>query len=147
MSEFQTALAAAPVVIFASGASAPWCDLPAHPGTAIDVGSPPQIRSRGGFTVVGLDALLSRPGCQMPDAEFERLETLVEAQALEFINRLNAPERSAIGELKVQHASFLHEMLPKLLASADRPEVMRELRKELQQFTHTLVQKARGDAP
>lgn len=130
-------------MIFASGAAAPWCDLPAHAGLAIDVGSPPQIRQRGGFTVIGLDALLSRPGCQMPDDEFERLETLVEAQALEFIDRLTAPDRSGIGALKEQHASFIHEMLPRLLASADRPEAVRELRRELQQFTHSLVQKAR----
>ena len=147
LAQFYATLTSAPVVVFASGASAPWCDLPAHPGLAIDVGSPPQIRQRGGFAVIGLDALLSRPGCQMSDTEFERLEALVETQALEFVERLTAPDRRGIGELKEQHASFVHEMLPRLLAAADRPEAVRELRRELQQFTHALVQKARGDTP
>jgi hypothetical protein len=75
------------------------------------------------------------------------LEALVEAQALEFTERLRAPDRRGIGELKEHHASFMHEMLPKLLASIDKPDLVRELRRELQQFTHALVQKARGDAP
>lgn len=140
---FSAALESAPVVIFASGAPMPWCDLPERPGIAVDVGSPPQIRQRNGFTVIGLDALLSRPGCQMSDDEFERLDTLVEVQAVAFIERLSAPSRRGIGDLKEQHDSFLHDLLPKLLASADQPERVRELRRELQQFTHTLTVKAR----
>jgi hypothetical protein len=111
---------------------------------AIDVGSPPQLRSAGGFRVIALDDLLARDGCHLQDDERDRLHALVEAQAIEFIQRLQAPERHALGALTETHASFMHEVLPKLLASIDQPDLVRELRKELHGFTHALMQRAKN---
>jgi glutamyl-tRNA reductase len=146
--QFFTEAATLDVVIVSSGASQTWLDLPAREGAAplcIDLGSPRQVRDAPGWQVIDLDALLARPGCLLTDPELEQILALVEAQSLAFIENLeiHTPPGS-LGAMDTRRSEFMHQLLPKLLASIEQPSLAKDLRREIQAFTHEILQTARG---
>ena len=82
----------------------------------------------------------------MPDEAFDRLEALVEAQTIELHERLKAPDQRGLGALTDYHASFMRELLPRLEAAVEKPELVRDLRRELSSFTHELVLRAKAQS-
>lgn len=146
---FDEAVATASTLVMASGAPAPWLVLPQrhdHP-TVIDVGSPSQIVKAPGWNTLGLDELLSRPGCLMTDEELARLDALIDAQLLELAQRLSLRTNEALGELEQFRTDFVDHVLTRLNASVSDPEVMRDIRRDITEATHALVLRTKGSAP
>ena len=67
-------------VVVCTGAASPWLQLPGlrrKHGLVIDAGSPPQVKSAPGWTMVGLDTLLARPELHLTEEDRDRLGELV----------------------------------------------------------------------
>ncbi len=132
------------LVVCTSG-PAPWLDLPARrrPGVCIDAGSPPQVRHAPGWTVVGLDELLSRPELHLSEDERIRLEQLVDESSAALTAELHAPApASALAAIDAERSSFLNEQLPALLAGL-APKEARRVRQAVGAFTHRLLLRTR----
>lgn len=132
-------------LVVATGAAHAWLNLPARrsPGVCVDAGSPPQVRSAPGWTLVGLDELLSRPELHLAEEDRTRLEALVDEAALSLARELYAPvPASALAAIDAERNAFLNEALPALLQGVP-PAQARRVRQAVGAFTHQLLRHAR----
>ena len=144
--EFDLAVASAPLVVLASGAPQAWLSLPARNDgpVLIDVGSPAQVVTAPGWTQVGLDQLLSSPGCLMSDDELARLDALIDTQLLELIERLHMRTNETLSELTQFRTEFVNRVLSRLGDSVSDPQVLRDIRRDISEATHALVLRTKG---
>lgn len=135
-------------MVVCTGASAPWLELPrSRCGVAVDVGSPAQVKSAPGWTVLGLDALLSRPNVRLDDDERERLEELVMNATHATAQAFTRPSPAAtLAAIDSERSAFLNEQLPQLLEGLPEERV-RRVRQAVGAFTHAILQRAREPQP
>ena len=143
MDEFHLRARRFDAVVVCTGAAHAWLELPEHAGFCVDTGSPPQVRVASGWSVIGLDALLSRPERALGDEERERLEQLVSdsATALSAGLQVRAPSQ-ALAAIDAERAQFLNQELPSLLTGLS-PAEARRVRRAVSAFTHKLIQRTR----
>lgn len=138
-------LGAYDALVVCTGAAAPWLTLPARRrhGLVIDAGAPPQVKSAPGWTIVGLDTLLSRPELHLSDADRDRLGELVHAASTALTTELAAPApASALAAIDAERFTFLNEQLPQLLVGLPAKQA-RRVRQAVGAFTHQLLKKTR----
>ena len=132
------------VVVCTAGA-APWLNIPGRKkaGLVIDAGSPPQVKSAPGWSVVGLDTLLARPELHLSEAERDRLGELVSHASTALTAELAAPApASALAAIDAERFTFLNEQLPQLLVGLP-PKQARRVRQAVGAFTHQLLKRTR----
>ncbi len=132
------------LVVCTAGAQS-WLQLPhvSHGALVVDAGSPPQVSSAPGWTVVDLDQLLARPELQLPEAERERLDELVHDAMDELHATLASPTRAAtLAAIDAERTAFLNEQLPQLLEGLPKDQV-RAVRRAVGAFTHAILQRTR----
>lgn len=132
-------------LVVCTGANHAWLNLPPRKdaGLCIDAGSPPQVRSAPGWTVVGLDELLSRPELHLNEDERDRLEAIVHSSMKELHEALASPAKSAtLAAIDAERTAFLNEQLPALLEGLPREQV-RRVRQAVGAFTHAILQRTR----
>ncbi len=142
---FLDAAHAASAIIICTGGPQPWLRLPQRGDQplALDLGSPSQIASAPGWTVEGLDQLLTG-AVALPEAEHARLLALVEAGCDEVVSALSAPPPSdALRALDAERRAFLEDELPQM-ATGLPPEAAAVLREGINRLGHRLIRGAAG---
>lgn len=144
--QFMALLDNAPLVIVAAGARAAWLSLPPRTDRplVVDVSSPLQLVSREGWELVDLDHLLARPGVLMSDDEHARLDALIDTQLLDLSERLALRSNEALGELTQFRREFVERTLARLGSSVQDPQVLKDIKKEISEATHSLVLRTKG---
>ena len=136
------------LVVCTAGAS-PWLSLPAlrsRPGLLVDAGAPAQVRTAPGWTLVGLDTLLSRPELHLSEVERDRLGELVNSASTALTTEFAAPApASALAAIDAERFTFLNEQLPQLLVGLPAKQV-RRVRQAVGAFTHQLLKRTREAA-
>jgi len=152
--EFLQMAPQAAAVIVASGAPDAWLTVPKAQlsgceslGVCIDVGSPNQVISAEGRVYFTLDHLLARPGCLLPENEYERLLALIETHAEILRQRMLQPDDGKqLQAMAAERKNFLHSKLPQVLAEVSSPDLQKSIRKEIHHLTHALLKRAqRGE--
>lgn len=141
-------LSSVDALVVCTAGPAPWLTLPARrkPGLLIDAGAPPQVKSAPGWTVVGLDTLLSRPELHLSETHREQLGNLVTTASSALTAELAAPApASALAAIDAERFTFLNEQLPQLLVGLP-PKQARRVRQAVGAFTHQLLKKTREAA-
>ena len=132
-------------VVACTAGAAPWLTIPSRKkqGLVVDAGSPSQVKSAPGWTVVGLDTLLARPELHLSEGERDRLGDLVNHASLALTAELAAPAPSSmLAALDAERFTFLNEQLPQLLAGLP-PKQARRVRQAVGAFTHQLLKRTR----
>ena len=133
-------------VVVCTGAASPWLELPGlrkKHGLVIDAGAPPQVKAAPGWTMVGLDTLLSRPELHLTEADRDRLGELVGEASVALTAELAAPApASALAAIDAERFTFLNEQLPQLLTGLP-PKQARRVRQAVGAFTHQLLKRTR----
>ncbi len=145
LDEFKEEAIDADAVVVCTGGSKAWLELPrrASPGLCIDTGSPPQVKPSLGWTIVGLDALLTRPDLELNDDERQRLEGLVMGATQELSRALAARSTSStLAAIDAERTAFLNEQLPTLLAGLPKEQV-KKVRQAVGAFTHAILKMTR----
>jgi glutamyl-tRNA reductase len=145
LDELLARMGALDALVVATGAAHAWLNLPSRrtPGVCVDAGSPPQVRSAPGWTMVGLDELLARPELHLEESARLRLEALVDEAAVSLARELSAPvPASALAAIDAERTAFLNEALPALLEGLP-PAQARRVRQAVGAFTHQLLRHAR----
>lgn len=146
---FATAAATVPAVVVAAAAHEAWLTLPEradHP-LCIDVSSPIQVKDRGGFELVTLDALFSSGGAKLASDVHALLVELKQA-AIAAYRRPDPTTPAILAELMRHKAKLLEERLPRALEGVEDPELKKRLRAEVQSFSHEMITTVRkGSKP
>jgi glutamyl-tRNA reductase len=135
-------------LVVCTGGAAPWLELPSRKkaGLVFDAGSPPQVKSAPGWTLVGLDTLLARPELHLSEEDREKLHALVDREAVSLTADLAAPApANALAAIDAERAAFLNEQLPALLVGLS-PKQARRVRQAVGAFTHQLMKRTREAA-
>lgn len=135
-------------IVVCTAGTAPWLEFPARKkaGFVIDAGSPPQVKSAPGWTLVGLDTLLARPELHLSDEDREKLHALVDGSTAALTTELAAPApANALAAIDAERAAFLNEQLPALLVGLS-PKQARRVRQAVGAFTHQLMKRTREAA-
>ncbi|HEY1088149.1 MAG TPA: hypothetical protein VGE37_10660, partial [Archangium sp.] len=135
-------------VVVCTAGTAPWLEFPNRKkvGFVIDAGSPPQVKSAPGWTLVGLDTLLARPELHLSEDDREKLHALVDGSTAALTTELAAPApANALAAIDAERAAFLNEQLPALLVGMS-PKQARRVRQAVGAFTHQLMKRTREAA-
>lgn len=139
---FLAKLPAARCVVVASGAHEAWLDLPgrADGPLCIDVGSPAQVRARGGFELLTLDHLLARSIATLTVQTRQALQAIVDATVVAYCEPETIASRAQVlAELNQHKTHLMQERLPQLLGSVSDPALAKRLRAELNRFSHEVI--------
>lgn len=145
LDELLSKMGSIDALVVATGAPHAWLNLPTRrsQGLCIDAGSPPQVKSAPGWSLVGLDELLARPELHLSDDDRARLEGLVDEAALSLARELYAPvPANSLAAIDAERNAFLNEALPALLEGLPAAQA-RRVRQAVGAFTHQLLKHAR----
>jgi glutamyl-tRNA reductase len=133
----------APVVVVCSGAPSPFLRLPQRNDAplCIDIGSPPQVLSAPGWTLLTLDELLHDGGIELTSSDRDRLSALL-LQAVRARPRHN--QRSLLMQLQQHKEVFLREQLPAALHGID-VDAASKIERAFRAYVHTVMVAVRGE--
>lgn len=143
--EFEEAATGVDAVVVCTGGGKAWLELPRRPrpGLCIDTGSPPQVKPSPGWTIIGLDALLSRPDIELNEEVRQHLEALVMGATHDLSRALGARSASStLAAIDAERTAFLNEQLPSLLAGLPKEQV-KKVRQAVGAFTHSILKMTR----